>query len=72
MKSNFTAIALISIAAFAGTNSFAGSGNDDKPALATQAVTSIQVATAPTPATAADFDPQINVRVGNEYPLFSA
>ncbi len=70
MKSNFTAIALISIAAFAGTNSFAGSGNDDKAAVATQSVTSVQVTTAPAPAS--DFDPQINIRVGNEYPLFSA
>ncbi len=70
MKSNFTAIALISIAAFAGTNSFAGSGNDNHSTQQTAAVQQLVVAGLDA-SKVSDFDPMINVRVGNDYPLLS-
>lgn len=71
MKSNFTTIALVSVLAFVGSSSFAGSGNDEqKPVTVTQSTVSIQISAAPL--TAADFDPGINTRVEGNYPLFSA
>ena len=68
MKSNFTAIALISIAAFAGTNSFAGSGNDNHSIQQTAAVQQLVVAGLDA-SKVSDFDPMINVLINGNYLL---
>lgn len=80
MNRNLAALAIATFAALASANSFAA---DDKVALssqgtqvatpvATQGAKAAQAArNSDTPAPTSAFDPQINVRIGNSYPMIS-
>ncbi|MFM9879446.1 MAG: hypothetical protein ACKVOO_03440 [Burkholderiaceae bacterium] len=79
MNRTIAALAIATFAALASANSFAA---DDKVALssqgtqvatpvATQGAKAEQAGRTDAPAPSSAFDPQINVRIGNSYPLIS-